>query len=1271
IPAGYNEEWWLQDVLETLDNELREELINYLEKKCRENKEVNAWKYCRLKEVIEFLEKNYNFEFKGTINKELFNFLDKERFFDILAYYQINLNDREKRLNRKEALLIALFTNTPLHPYYTFFWDQINEKDLKTIKNYFDDNKKEDELRKEIIKKAEELKELINKKEKNNKDFEKIKELIDYFTKEIEIIYNNDLKALLEKICLIHKVKGTKIVFNLLEAVPLFFAYEIKEEDLKIAIENEKSFVHLVNELLPFKIEEKSGTFIGTRMGRPEKAKMRELKGSPDVLFVVGEQGGKMRNLIEAHKKYGYVEAEVSTFKCKKCGKIQIYRRCVYCDSKTERVYFCKNCGFVKGKIENEKIFCDKCNSELKPYSLQKIPTEPYLKTAIKKINLMDYPDLLKGVRGMSSRDKIVERLEKGIACKLAGVKKNKDGTIRYDATQAPMTHFRPKDLVYTTIEDLKKLGYTHDIYGNPLERDDQILELKPQDVILPACNVCPYPGADEIGVKMTKYMNLLLENLYEIGKIYNVKEPRDLIGQAIVGLAPHTSAGIIGRIIGFSRTQPILAHPMWHAAQRRNCFYKDTIIYLLKEKNGKKELIIEEIGSFIENLLKNKDYKEIKKEKDTILIYPKDNYYAISIDNEKKKTTLRKVKYFMKRKEEKWVKIKLASGKEFIVTLDHNVLVYKEKSFTMKKAIEIKKNDLIPTLANLPFEKNFLNDKWEKLVKYKKIDVKNLVNLSLKEEEGYLVINKSGKRNKIKKEIKLNNELMWFFGIYLAEGYIHENETTYQVVLRNFDEKIKKKIKEIIKNLGLNINFDNEGRIIISSRILVELLKELGFGEKLKNKKVPEWIFFLDNELIASFLAGYIDGDGSILVNNPKIYIYSANKKLINQISLLLVKLGIFFRLTVDKGRYGKKLLERYKELNRESKESIVYRINITAIDKDLFLEKIKDYLVAKQEKAIKALQKKAKKRISKTDKEIKIEKIGDYFIEPVLEVTITNEKEFSYSLEVDSYKKIEKVVTIQWNIVTGQCDGDETCFMLASDAFLNFSRKYLPDHNGGTMDAPIVVTVKLIPSEVDDEVHEMDIVPIYPKQLYLNAKEYKELDSVKIETIGDRLNKPEQYFGMRATHYSTTLNEANPISAYKVINDMVEKVKLQMDLAEKLVSVDEGDAASLVIEKHLYPDIKGNFRKFFTQDYRCVQCNEKYRRIPLIGYCPKCGGNIVFTISEGSVKKYLDIALELANKYNVKDYVKENLLSLKKAIDTVFKGKSEATSLNKWFKN
>jgi len=39
-----------------------------------------------------------------------------------------------------------------------------------------------------------------------------------------------------------------------------------------------------------------------------------------------------------------------------------------------------------------------------------------------------------------------------------------------------------------------------------------------------------------------------------------------------VIGLAPHTSAGIIGRIIGFTRASLCYAHPYWHAAKRRNC---------------------------------------------------------------------------------------------------------------------------------------------------------------------------------------------------------------------------------------------------------------------------------------------------------------------------------------------------------------------------------------------------------------------------------------------------------------------------------------------------------------------------------------------------------------------------------------------------------------------------------------------------------------------------------------------------------------------------
>ena len=43
------------------------------------------------------------------------------------------------------------------------------------------------------------------------------------------------------------------------------------------------------------------------------------------------------------------------------------------------------------------------------------------------------------------------------------------------------------------------------------------------------------------------------LTSLYEKPAFYNIATKEDLVGQLVIGLAPHTSAGIIGRIIGFS----------------------------------------------------------------------------------------------------------------------------------------------------------------------------------------------------------------------------------------------------------------------------------------------------------------------------------------------------------------------------------------------------------------------------------------------------------------------------------------------------------------------------------------------------------------------------------------------------------------------------------------------------------------------------------------------------------------------------------------------
>ena len=38
----------------------------------------------------------------------------------------------------------------------------------------------------------------------------------------------------------------------------------------------------------------------GGRLGRPEKAKMREMDTNPNVIFPIGESGGASRNIIVA-----------------------------------------------------------------------------------------------------------------------------------------------------------------------------------------------------------------------------------------------------------------------------------------------------------------------------------------------------------------------------------------------------------------------------------------------------------------------------------------------------------------------------------------------------------------------------------------------------------------------------------------------------------------------------------------------------------------------------------------------------------------------------------------------------------------------------------------------------------------------------------------------------------------------------------------------------------------------------------------------------------
>jgi len=173
-------------------------------------------------------------------------------------------------------------------------------------------------------------------------------------------------------------------------------------------------------------------------------------------------------------------------------------------------------------------------------------------------------PKLFKGVKGLINEDKTPEIIEKGVLRAKYDLSVYKDGTLRFDATNAPLTHFKPGE-IGVSVERLKGLGYDCDMFGTPLNNPNQICELNIQDVVIPR-------SAGEYFLQIAGFIDELLSKVYKLPIFYNVKKPDDLIGHLILGLAPHTCVSILGRIVGFTDVNVCYAHPIWHSAKRRDC---------------------------------------------------------------------------------------------------------------------------------------------------------------------------------------------------------------------------------------------------------------------------------------------------------------------------------------------------------------------------------------------------------------------------------------------------------------------------------------------------------------------------------------------------------------------------------------------------------------------------------------------------------------------------------------------------------------------------
>ncbi len=467
----------------------------------------------------------------------------------------------------EEAVELSKKYKIPLHPKFIYYWTEISKEQFLGLVDWL----------KHSVVRGEKIIFPFNKTEQER--FEIGKRALELLGIEHEVTIENvvlgeeNSKAVLANF-------GVSLDLLSKEECILKDAFEQLNKKLIVeSVEKNKDVLEWINGVSDFVIKDKAGDFIGARMGRPEKAKLRKLQGSPNVLFPVGKEGGRFRS-VNAACEVGKVRSAFPIFYCEDCKKETIYPACEDCGSKCKKMFY-----FYKTKEKSFNKVSEEQEKEGQPYCNMDLDVNHYFNRAVEKIGLAreEIPPLIKGVKGTSSAEHRIEHLAKGFLRAKHNLQVNKDGTIRFDCTELPIVSFKPKE-IEVSVEKLKELGYDKDVYGKELVSDEQILELMPHDVLIPSSSESHDEPGDNVFRNICNFVDDELENLYDLKKFHNVKNRDDLVGQLGVFMAPHNVAGVVCRFIGFSNSLGVYASPYMHAAVRRDCDGDESAIMLLTD---------------------------------------------------------------------------------------------------------------------------------------------------------------------------------------------------------------------------------------------------------------------------------------------------------------------------------------------------------------------------------------------------------------------------------------------------------------------------------------------------------------------------------------------------------------------------------------------------------------------------------------------------------------------------------------------------------------
>lgn len=460
-----------------------------------------------------------------------------------------------RNVSFEDALSISEKYSVPMYPKYIYYWTEIFKEEFLNLIDWLKCSRVEESL-------------ILPWREEEREKFLLGKRALELLGVPHEVTLAN---------VVVDELNSKSLLMNLGVSLDVFEGKNLLREFFEKLDLDGINVLEIVNKNSKFKIKDKAGDFVGARMGRPEKAKLRVIPGSPNSLFAVGREGGRMKT-FQAACEVGSVLGSFPLQYCPKCELETIFKKCEVCGEDTNTKYYFRD---LKEKGNSEKH--EYSEVEGVPYQYRKIDLNHYFEKARKNLGFLktDLPEVIKGILSVSSGDRINERIEKGILRAKHGLQVFRDGTIRMDATELPLTSFRPKE-IGTSVEKLIELGYKKDIYGKDLINEEQVLEIKPHDILIPSSPESPDEKGDTVFMNICNFVDELLVKFYGLEPYYNIKKSEDLIGHLGVCMAPHNCAGVACRFIGFSNTLSLLASPYMHAAIRRDCDGDEAAIMLL-----------------------------------------------------------------------------------------------------------------------------------------------------------------------------------------------------------------------------------------------------------------------------------------------------------------------------------------------------------------------------------------------------------------------------------------------------------------------------------------------------------------------------------------------------------------------------------------------------------------------------------------------------------------------------------------------------------------